>query len=210
MSAVAARALAAVDVPIIAVQHDVLSEVVRETGSARTRVLMPLLVRMIYPLAERAVAVSEGAALDLSIIAGIPQDEIDVIPTLTVTPDIIDRAAEPTQCPWLVSKTAPVSPAVGNLRPVKDHVMLIRAFARLRAVRSAKLVILGEGEERPKLEQLTRQLGIEQDVLMPGHDPNPYAAMARADVLALSSRHEGFGNVLVEAMACGCPAIATD
>jgi glycosyltransferase involved in cell wall biosynthesis len=209
-TAVATRALAVADVPVIGVQHNVLSELCRQSKSLQMRRVMPLLARMFYPLADRIVAVSQGVAADLEKVTGVPEDEIAVIPSTTLTPEIPALAQQPTGWPWLDSKNGPVVLAVGNLRPVKDHAMLIRAFARLRAVRSAKLVILGEGEERPKLEQLTRQLGIEQDMLMPGHDPNPYAAMARADVLALSSRHEGFGNVLVEAIACGCPVIATD
>jgi len=71
-------------------------------------------------------------------------------------------------------------------------------------------MILGEGEERPNLEALVRELGLEEDVALPGFVENPYKYMKRAAVFVLSSRWEGFGNVLVEAMALGTPVVATD
>jgi glycosyltransferase involved in cell wall biosynthesis len=72
------------------------------------------------------------------------------------------------------------------------------------------LVILGEGRLRRELETLATTLGISQDVSMPGFSENPYAFMARASVLTLSSAWEGFGNVIAEALACGCPVVSTD
>jgi glycosyltransferase involved in cell wall biosynthesis len=98
----------------------------------------------------------------------------------------------------------------GNLITAKDFVNLVRAFARVRVEHSARLVILGEGEQRSNLERWARDLGIAADVDLPGYKPNPFAFMARADVFALTSRFEGFGNVLVEALACGCPVVSTD
>jgi glycosyltransferase involved in cell wall biosynthesis len=80
----------------------------------------------------------------------------------------------------------------------------------VRALRPARLVILGEGAERRKLERLVRRLRVQADVVLPGFVENPYAWMARAAVFVLSSAWEGFGNVLVEALACGCPVVSTD
>jgi glycosyltransferase involved in cell wall biosynthesis len=92
----------------------------------------------------------------------------------------------------------------------KDFNTLITAFAVLRRSRHAKLVILGEGSLRDKLEAQAFRLGVADDILMPGFQSNPYAWYATADVFVLSSVHEGFGNVLVEAMACGTPVVSTD
>jgi glycosyltransferase involved in cell wall biosynthesis len=100
--------------------------------------------------------------------------------------------------------------AAGRLVPQKDHRTLIDAFAALRARMPARLVILGEGPERPALEALIRRWGIEDDVALPGFDLYPAAYMARADVFVLSSRWEGLANVIVEAMACGTPVVSTD
>ncbi len=89
----------------------------------------------------------------------------------------------------------------------------MKAFARVRAVRPARLVILGEArkeEEREALLTLANTLGVVEDVALPGYVDNPLPYMARASVFVLSSVREGFGNVLVEAMACGCPVVSTE
>jgi glycosyltransferase involved in cell wall biosynthesis len=99
---------------------------------------------------------------------------------------------------------------VGRLVPQKDFTTLIRAFARLRRVVAAKLLILGEGPERGRLNTVIRDLQLEADVELAGFAPNPFAYMRRAAAVVLSSRYEGFGNVLVEAMACGTPVVSTD
>ena len=100
--------------------------------------------------------------------------------------------------------------SAARLAVQKDLGTMLRAFARVRARRAVRLVILGEGGERARLEDLARRLGVAEDVAMPGHVANPLAYMARAAVFALSSIYEGFGNVLVEALACGRPIVSTD
>jgi glycosyltransferase involved in cell wall biosynthesis len=100
--------------------------------------------------------------------------------------------------------------AVGRLGRVKDYPTLIRAFAKLRENREVRLVILGEGNERSRLESLVRELKLQDCVKMPGYVSNPFAYMARASLFALTSLREGLSNVLVEALYCGCPAVATD
>lgn len=92
----------------------------------------------------------------------------------------------------------------------KNYTTLIKAFALVKKEVDARLVILGDGEERKKLELLVNELGINDSVSMPGFVDNPYAYMSRADVFVLPSLWEGFPNVLVEAMACNTPVIATD
>jgi glycosyltransferase involved in cell wall biosynthesis len=87
---------------------------------------------------------------------------------------------------------------------------LIQAFALLRKQKLARLIILGEGESRPELEANIKDLGITEDVELPGFVDNPYAYMSRARAFVLSSLWEGLGIVVIEAMACGCPVIATD
>jgi glycosyltransferase involved in cell wall biosynthesis len=77
-------------------------------------------------------------------------------------------------------------------------------------VRPARLVILGEGEDRDRLERLARELGVAADTALPGFVTNPFAWMARAAVFAHSSAWEGFANVLCEALTCGCPVVSTD
>ena len=94
--------------------------------------------------------------------------------------------------------------------PQKDFSTLIRAFSRVRQNQPAHLVIIGEGRQRSELETLAQSLGIEKDVWMPGLSDNPYAFMSKASMLVLSSIYEGLPNVLIEALACGCPIVSTD
>ena len=100
--------------------------------------------------------------------------------------------------------------AAGRLVALKGFDTLLRAFARVRQQMPARLVILGEGSERSNLERLAAELGVAADVDMPGFDPNPFRYMKRAGVFVLSSRYEGLPNVLIQAMACGCPVVSTD
>jgi glycosyltransferase involved in cell wall biosynthesis len=99
---------------------------------------------------------------------------------------------------------------VGRLVAQKAFDVLIEAFAHVRRSQPARLLILGEGEERPMLEALVRQLGLEGDIELPGFVANPYPYMAHAELFVLSSRWEGLPTVLVEAMFLRTPVIATD
>ncbi|HYP53040.1 MAG TPA: glycosyltransferase, partial [Pyrinomonadaceae bacterium] len=101
--------------------------------------------------------------------------------------------------------------AVGRLTEQTDFPMLLRAFRMLRDRRSdARLMIAGEGEGRARLEALIGELNLTDDVALPGFVTNPYALMSRAAAFVLSSRWEGLPTVLIEALACGCPVVATD
>ena len=103
------------------------------------------------------------------------------------------------------------------LKPQKDFPTLIRAFALVRNEMPVRLIILGDIRKpdaelayRDALHALPRELGIEADVDFPGFVSNPFAFMRRASVFALSSAWEGLANVLIEALACGCPVVSTD
>jgi glycosyltransferase involved in cell wall biosynthesis len=174
------------------------------------RLLMSLLLKTFYPWADAIVAVSKGVADDLAQATGIPRERIQVIYNPVVTPELCAKAQAPLEHPWFEPGEPPVLLAVGRLTAQKGFSMLIEAFARVRQERLARLVILGEGEERPVLEALVRQLGLEQDVSMPGFVANPYAYMARASLFVLSSSWEGLPAVLIEAQYCGVPVVATD
>ncbi|MEZ8217590.1 Glycosyltransferase Family 4 [Candidatus Fervidibacteria bacterium JGI MDM2 SSWTFF-3-K9] len=168
------------------------------------------MMRHLYPKADRIVAVSQGVADDLITLLNLPTEKVTVIYNPIVTPELFERSQKPINHPWLEQNRLPVILAVGRLTKQKDYPTLFRAFSLVRQVRPAKLLILGEGEERANLERLAVELGIQNDVSMPGFVDNPFAFMSKASVFVLSSAWEGFGNVLVEALACGCPVVATD
>jgi len=172
--------------------------------------LLPFFVRKFYPLADCIHAVSQGVANDLAETTGIQRDKIKVVYNPVVSSELFSKSEEPLDHPWFSSGEPPVVLAVGRLTEAKDFPVLIRAFALVRKERPARLIILGEGAERPKLEALVRELGLNEDVIMPGFVDNPYKYMRNATVFVLSSAWEGFGVVLVEAMALGTAIVSTD
>ena len=105
----------------------------------------------------------------------------------------------------------PVVFGAGRLGDQKDFATLVRAFALLaQDLPDVRLIVLGEGKQRRMLERLIEEKKLTGRTLLPGYSPNPYAWMSRAAVFALTSRFEGFGNVVAEALACGCNVVSTD
>jgi glycosyltransferase involved in cell wall biosynthesis len=170
----------------------------------------PILIREWYPRSDGIVAISDGVAYDLSRVSELPRERITTVYNGADLQRLEELAASPIADPWFAGDAPPVLLAAGRLAPQKDFANLLRAFARVRSRRGVRLVILGEGPERARLESLAADLGIAADVKMPGAVLNPFAYMARASLFVLSSAWEGFGNVLVEALACGCPIVSTD
>jgi glycosyltransferase involved in cell wall biosynthesis len=168
------------------------------------------LVKRFYLWANGIVAVSEGVADDLAQVVGASRDRIQVIYNPIVTPELQVKAKDMLEHPWFEPSEPPVVLAIGRLTVQKDFSTLIQAFARVRQTHAARLLILGEGKTRPELEGLVKKFGLEEDVRLPGFVPNPYPHMARASLFVLCSRWEGLPTVLVEAMYCGAPIIATD
>ncbi|MFQ5668750.1 MAG: glycosyltransferase, partial [Candidatus Binatia bacterium] len=164
----------------------------------------------VYPWADHVIAVSEGVARDLVTLTGMPSERITTIYNPVVTPEVQERASAPLEHPWFAPGSPPVVLGVGKFKIQKDFPTLVRAFARVRAARPARLVILGEGGERGKIEHLARELGVADDVGLPGFMQNPFAWMSRASVFVLSSAWEGLPGALIEALACGCPVVSTD
>ncbi len=204
-----ARKLSRVPCRVVVSVHSTLSRAIAHDADLRRR-LMPNLIGIFYPWADEIVVVSGGVADDLTKTTGLQRERIQVIYNPVVTPDVFEKARESLGHPWFAPGEPPVILSVGRLTKAKDYPTLIRAFARVRREHPARLMILGEGEERPKLEALIRELDLEEDVSLPGFVDNPYAYMARSAVFVLSSAWEGFGNVLVEAMAVGTPVVSTD
>ncbi|MDZ4160156.1 MAG: glycosyltransferase [Anaerolineaceae bacterium] len=207
--AVWARQLSLLRTRLVVSEHTYLSAVASNPGNTRAR-MHPLAIRIFYPKADQIVAVSKGVAADLSLRTGISRERIQVIYNPIVTPQLFSLASESLAHPWFSPGQPQVILAVGRLALPKDYFTLLRAFAIIRQQRLARLLILGEGRLRQSLEREVRQLGLKEDISLPGFVANPYAYMARAGVFALSSAWEGLSNVLVEAMACGAPVVSTD
>ncbi|MEO1093313.1 MAG: glycosyltransferase [Cyanobacteria bacterium J06638_28] len=172
--------------------------------------LTPPLMGFTYPWAQSIIAVSQGIAKELRQTLGASASSVQVIYNPVIDAALAAKAAMPLSHPWLAAGQPPVFLAVGRLAKQKDYPTLIAAFRQLRQTHAAKLIILGEGELRSQLEQMIAQWGLTADVELPGFVENPYAYMKQAMALVLSSLWETFGMVLAEALACGCPVIATD
>lgn len=166
-----------------------------------------------YVRASGVIVPSRGAADDLARTAGVPPDHIHVLPNPVVTPAMEDDATTSPRPPhhWFESDARlPVILACGSLTPRKDYATLLQAFAELQANGESRLVILGRGDEKDRLIQLADRLGIQDRVDFPGFVGNPLPWMRHAAVFAHTSRWEGLGIVLIEALACGTPVVAMD
>jgi glycosyltransferase involved in cell wall biosynthesis len=206
--AVMARALAQAPTRIVATQHSTFSEQIKRR-SWQFRAL-PLIYRLAMPFADAIVAVSRGVADDLASAAGLRRTAMTVIYNGVVADDFDTRAAREPEQQWFADGR-PVVLGMGRLVAEKDFATLIRAFERVAQATDAKLVILGEGPLRASLEDQVKSLGeLSNRIALPGFVANPLPLLRRARLFVLSSRAEGFGNVIAEALACGTPVVSTD
>jgi glycosyltransferase involved in cell wall biosynthesis len=207
--AVWARRLAGVQLQLILTEHNIISVITADAPMLRTRTT-PFFVRRFYPWADELVAVSQGAARDLSRTMAEHNCKIHVIYNPIIGPEFWQRATEPLNDSRIEADARPMVLAVGRLHYHKDYPTLLRAFAILHRSIDARLVFLGGGEERRALETLTQELGLETSVSFLGNVVNPLPYMKRAKVLALSSVVEALPTVLIEALAMNLPIVATD
>ena len=196
-------------VPTRVVVRQAVTPSFRNPVNWRDRVT-PHLVRACYGWADGLVAVSGGVADDLARVTGLSPERITTIYNPVVTAGLHQQASAPVPHPWFTPGAPGVVLGAGRLDKQKDFETLVRAFERVRRRRAVRLMILGEGEERGRLEALTQELGLGEEVALPGFVDNPFAYMARAALFVLSSRWEGLPGVLIQAMACGCPVVSTD
>jgi glycosyltransferase involved in cell wall biosynthesis len=182
----------------------------RLTAPWRRRRLAALLAE-----ADGLIGISPGVTRALDAMLG-PTSPTRPRPALMTIWNPVDRsalieaAAAPVAHPWLAAPDRPVIVSVGRLVKAKDYPTLIRAFARLRAHHPSRLILIGEGRQRDRLMRLARRLGVDADLDLIGHRPNPFPLMAAADLFVVSSVFEGANNALMEAVALGIPCVATD
>jgi glycosyltransferase involved in cell wall biosynthesis len=207
--AIMAKQLSRVNCRLVLTEHNDAQQALRHSTSLRYR-FVSILTKWLYQKADTVVCVSEGVADSIERTLDIPRSQLSVVYNPVIHPGIRHSADISISHPFLPGNGEPLLLAVGRLTAQKNFPNLINAFSLVKQTRAAKLVILGEGEERENLTALIASLGLEQDVLMPGFVDNPYAWMRRADVFVLSSSWEGLPTVLIEALACGAKVVSTD
>lgn len=208
--AIWARQLAAIDCRLLVSERNMLSHFANPQASRLRWRHAATLVGTTYRHADAIVAVSDAVANDLADCTGLPRAAIAPV----VNPVVDDRLRTAAACtsahPWLDEAGPPVVLGVGRLVPQKDPATLVRAFAEVRSQRPARLILIGDGPLRHPMHTLAKELGIAADVDLPGWIDPPFAHMAKADVFVLPSLWEGLPGVLIQALACGCPVVATD
>jgi glycosyltransferase involved in cell wall biosynthesis len=170
--------------------------------------ILPYLVRVTYPRADAVVCVSNGVAKDLLKIVYL--NNLKVIYNPIVDEELTQLSSEKIDHKWLLNSDIPVVVAVGRLAKAKDYPTLLNAIDIVLKKQAVRLIILGEGPEESKLKKMAESLGLSQNVDFLGFCKNPYKYIRNSSVYVLSSIQEGFGNTIVEAMACSKPVIATD
>ncbi len=204
-----AARLARRSTPVMVTVHNTMSQSTPDEGGLSAR-LSPHLLRAFYPWAASVVAVSRGAADDLARTSGLSRDRVEVVYNPVITPAMLAQAGRRPDHPWFAAGEPPVVLGVGRLTRQKDFPTLIRAFAEVRRQRAARLIILGEGEDRPALEALIAELRVGGDVALPGFREDAMACMAGSALFVLSSAWEGLPTVLIEALAAGVRVVSTD
>ncbi|HET6957301.1 MAG TPA: glycosyltransferase, partial [Vicinamibacterales bacterium] len=173
------------------------------------RRLFSLVTRAAYRLADAIVTTSAGVADDLVTVFGVPRERIQIVHNPVDLDAVRSMADEPLDPSHEAVWSHPAIVAAGRLADAKNYPLLLDAVAVLRRTVPARLFILGQGEREAGMRDQIERLGLGDAVVLCGFQKNPWKYIARADLFALTSRYEGFGNVLIEAMACGVPVVAT-
>lgn len=208
--AICARKFSGVKCKVVCTEHSNRSISALYATKFRDK-LLPFLIKLFYRHADKIIAVSRGVEEDLYRLTNVEDGKIVVVYNPIVPHDTIEksRAPIPEHLNNIINGD-PLVISVGRLSQPKNHILLISAFSKVLDARRAKLIIVGEGEDRKKLEALIDQLKLNNHVLLTGFMDNPYPYMYHASVFVMSSLREGLPTVLVEAMACGTPVVSTD
>jgi glycosyltransferase involved in cell wall biosynthesis len=193
---------------IISIHNDIVATTLKSNVSKNR--LLYFLLKSTYRFADKIIAVSSSIANEITAIARVPQDLVSVIHNPVVSSNLFILSNQKPQFNYINSLDVPLIISAGRFVPQKDFITLIKSFSIVRKEIPSKLILLGEGPQLSKLKEFTHSLNLQDDVYFPGFVDNPYSFFSHSSVFVLSSIWEGFGNVLVEALACGIPVVSTN
>lgn len=186
--------------------------VIREANTLHNvnSVLVRTLMQILYPYADQLIAISNGVRRDLLGFSRTKTGKTRVIYNPIDIKQIALLSEKSCSHSWLTKKEAPVIAAVGRLVPQKGFDTLINAFALVQEKMDARLIILGDGPLKSDLTKQIKHHCLEDRIELVGFKTNPFTFIRHADLLAMSSRWEGFGMVIIETLACGTNIVSTD
>lgn len=187
------------------------NDVSHSSPSLPTRMWRAAKFRMMAGLADRLIYVSRAQGSQPLLARPLAAGKALVIPNGVDIEKVRRAASEPCPHRWAADRSTPIVLAVGRHVKQKNFRTLLAAFARARSERPMRLIFLGDGSasELRRLEEQARRLGVRDDVDFVPATGNPFCFMAAATTLVLPSRWEGSANVLLEALACGAPVVAS-
>lgn len=202
-------ALSGYDGRVIVSEHNVLS-IQYSNRSWVHRLALIVSVSIGYRLASGVVGVSQGVVKDLADLANMNVSRFRTIYNpLSSFQSPTKEAFTHAESFWTVPRGCRII-TVGRFKSVKNQALLLRAFSKMPVTSNVQLMLLGDGELRNELTKLILDLGLSDRVLMPGFYSDPTPFYHSADLFVLTSNNEGFGNVIVEALAAGVPVISTN
>lgn len=203
--ALLSHSLSRSEAAIVISEHNVLRTSINKP---KERLLISL-ASLLYPRADHIIVVSDGVKENILSTLSVKESILSRIYNPFDINRIQHLARKPLSHPWLSASSSKVVISAGRHVPQKGFDTLLTAIADIDD-EDVKLILLGTGPETEHLKHLSCALGIGDRVDFEGFVDNPYSYISKSDVFVLSSDHEGFGNVIVESLACGCPVVSTD
>ena len=194
---------------IIITERAHLNESLKELNILK-RNFLKFLIRFLYKNADNIIGNSKSVCESILSSAKINKHHIKLILNPTFVPEIIKKAEKPVREEWIQNSKEPIILTVGRLSSQKNTSLLIDSFSELLNLKECKLLIIGDGPERKKLEFKVHSMNLSEKIKFLGFSSNPYKYFKYCSVFTLTSKFEGLPNVLIESQALGLPIVTTD